>query len=1169
MNDFLLVPTNVQAFVVGKSADDPLYDLAPVPRTTDDVRSWYLKGKYAFSFQGSKLNSGLEPGVHLHWTLPTALVHARHEGHRKPVQPCIPNRWLVLRLWHAEGTPNISSKVWIVESDYVADNAQFGGTPFLFFSPSLEVKYVGRTVPLEQWQETQRSYRFGLTSSGWGDPSFAAYYPACKGVLGFHDKMESVAQGDQLTYLVMGWYSDPAKDPFHPGVGPNTLDDCKARLTGLGWSCPDLDEAVLPQRTLCHGAVVGITWQGAARSYPSASAGSTPPTVAIGGSAAEAMAALVARNAPANHDASDKKALEKILCAFQYGQATQVTDTYQLGELLHRHSFNAVAGGIDWSIEPIARSTEAQKTLPVVSEQVLKHLAELNQAQQRYDRHARKIESLRWQLFACWATWASQQTGPPPGRPGREPMNVAQEQLNQAANGLPPLQQDIDRRKSCVSTALTEEQTGMQLMESPLPPFLHPKDPFVVLKGENLVGPDRARAERPDMDADGALRCRPAKALVTGLGQSGTMSQTWSTDTCFPVPDFPNVAGMEPGDLVRKLALETLLFDPRYAGVIHTADDRLFKVLQESLDSSRQSGVTTLTWTGRPPDPLGVTRWGETNPWLPVYLMWQAHWAPAYTTAQGSANRHSKALDGWQLGSDPLTGDLVSPQAPPKSTDDALLLEGATIISALSGAQLAENLNRFVETAGRKAGNLAGITQTEVLGQSLGGFNDQLLRQALGLCLPPVHPTSGQVEASIWEAMGNSPQPTMPVTRTFLPVRAGALKLVNLYLADTFGQTRKLIHAGAPQARMIASAVLPPSPNEYHASFSPRLPQPARLNFDWQPAGASASGPVCGWIVANFLEKSFAVFSAKGESLGELESVLPALGEKTINSRVTFKWRPRPGSTLQINGIANERLKRFVQLATDFSADEGQAFLELVELILRKTEGRLPPDDPAMTVLLGRPLALVHASLGLELQGLPAGYWKTDGTWTYETEDVETLRVPVRLGGMALPADGLVGYLPEQGQPCLVASAGATRRSGESPHVKYDQSLSVACAGDPLKLTLLMDASARVHASTGILPRHFIQLSGEVGKAVNLIDAIYVAVAPVLGVRLEESAAQPTMPQPSDAFGQWSWATRPSMAWQAIKPADDRARFTDGLVLSEGWLTLRLKSDQRNAAPGE
>lgn len=1165
MNDYLLVPTNVQAFVVGTTAAEPLYDLAPVPK---DLTSWYRDGKYAFSFQSSKLGSGLGSGIHLHWALPTALVHTRHEGENAPVQPCIPNRWLVRRLCHAEGHSTISSKAWVVESDYVSDTVQSGGSPWLFFSPSLAVKYVGRTVPLEQWQETQPAYRFELTASGWGDPSFAAYYPACKGVLGFHDTMEGVAPGNQVTYLVMGWYSDQVKDPLGTGNGSNTLDSFKARLARLGWSCSDLAEGALPKRTLCHGAVVGITWQGAAQRYPPAPAGSTPPTAVIGGSAADALAALVARRVPESNGVTDKSALEKILCAFQHGQALQVTDHHQLGELLHRHSFNALAGGTHWSVEPIARSTEAQKPVPPVSEQVMKHLDELNKAQRRHDRHARKIESLRWQVFACWATWAGKQSGPPPRRPGREPVTAAREKLDQAVNELPPLQQAVDQCKATLKTTLTAEQAGLQLVESTMPPFLQPKDPFVVLTGENLVSPPRISIQPVHQDAEAAVRCRSAKAVVTGVSQSGLISKALSADTYFSVPEVPGVAGAGFGDLARKLAVEALLFDPSCSGMIPTADDRLFKALQKSLDPSRQADATTLTWIGQTPDSLAVTSWGDTNPWLPVYLMWQARWTSAYAPGGGSADKHSTSLEGWQFSSDTLSGDLVPPGAPPKPSETSWVLEDATMLSPLSGAQLAENLREFAKATGRDADNLAGIEQMEIVGQSLGGFNDQLLRQTLGLCLPPVDPTNGQVDASLWEAMGKGPQPTMPGARAFQPVRTGAVTLVNLYLVDTFGQTRKLMdssRAGAPQATMIASAVLVPSSGESHARFNPRLSQPARLNFDWQAADASASGPVCGWMVPNFLEKSFAMFSAKGEPLGALESVLPALGEKTIRSPVTFTWRARPGSTLQISDLPNERLKRFVQLATEFTADEGQAFLELVELVLRKTEGRLPPEDPAMAVLLGRPLALVQASLELELRGLPAGYWNSSN-WKFETEGLERLRVPVRLGGVALPADGLVGYLPEDGTPRLIASDGAARRLGGSPRVHYDQQLSVACTGDPVKLTLLMDASTRVHACTGILPRHFIQLPEVVSKQLTLIKEFYVSVAPVLGVSPGESAAQPMMPRPSDAFGRWSWATRPSVDWRAIKSADDRARFMDGLTLSEGWLKLQLKRDHGEAA---
>ena len=125
--------------------------------------------------------------------------------------------------------------------------------------------------------------------------------------------------------------------------------------------------------------------------------------------------------------------------------------------------------------------------------------------------------------------------------------------------------------------------------------------------------------------------------------------------------------------------------------------------------------------------------------------------------------------------------------------------------------------------------------------------------------------------------------------------------------------------------------------------------------------------------------------------------------------------------------------------------------------------------------------------------------------------------------------------------------------------------MTVACDGPPVLLTLLMDASARVHATTGILPRHSVALPPEAAHLAGLIDEIYFGVAPVLG----PSASQPTMPRPSDAFGQWSWATRPDLTakiWHDIQPADDRARFANDLALTEGWLRLRLKQNQGASA---
>ena len=963
-------------------------------------------------------------------------------------------------------------------------------------------------------------------------------------MLGFHDTIstDELAKGDLLTYLVVGWYSDPEMDPLRQQNG----DDL---LASLRWSCASLDGATVPQRTLCHGTVVNLQWRGTDEEYPSASSGSTPPTIAIGGSGAEALAAMLA---------SDDPSLQQALCAFQHGQATQVTELDQLGDLLHRHGFGAVPGGKLWAIEADAASSTTPDVMSAgensspkpVSAKVQSLLGKLNEAQRAFDRQARKVESLRWRLFACWVTWASEQTGPPGERPGRKVVDSAMAACREARDELPKYEGSVERSKQEVTASLIAEETGMQLAESTMPPFLFPKDPFVLLKGDNLVGIDRTAEQRSEQDADDSLQCRLAEDIVTGLSESRRTSKQWSAENCFTL-NFPDAAAVPPGPVARTLALEALLFDPNCATLVEANDDSfdldLFTAMQESLERSREQNGNTLTWNGQPPAPLGVTRRCKNNPWLPTYLMWQTLWVPAKEHGLGSQGGEPARVN--FDSKDPLAGDLVwSNDEAMQPSGEGVTLEGATIIAPLSGNQLAANLRDYTTTDGEENDILESIDQTQALGQSLGGFNDLLLRRTLGLCLPPVDPISKQLDSRIWEAIGEIPQPVMPVDGAFLPVRAGALKLLHLCIVDSFGQTRELVNdsgaASAPQPRVIASAALSPPAAGYDAGFSRKLVPPARLNFDWQPAAEEAPGPICGWIVPNFLDKSFAVFSARGMPLGVLESVLPTLAKKSIGSEMRFKWLPIPGSALAIEEIENLRLQRFVKLVTSFTADEGQAFLELADLVLRRTVGRVPAEDPAMAVLLGRPLALVHASLGLEVPE-PPGYWKTNGEWNFESEDFEKLRVPVLLGGMKLPSDGLVGYMADDDESAFFASEGATRRLRSKKKVKYRQGLSVACADElPVSLTLLMDTSAPVHASTGILPRHRVSLPAEAAQLASLIEEFYVGVAPVLGARPRETAAEPVMPQPSDAFGQWSWATRPDLrntppTWHDIRPADD------------------------------
>jgi hypothetical protein len=1194
MSAFLFVPTNVQARVVRTPDAARPWSSGPVRpnnrrRTFGDaVRYWYTRldqEQNLFPFRRDRLEP-LQAGVHLHWALPTALTRRAHGADGETAaQPNIPNRWLVLRLSWRQGSDSIAPVGWVIESDYVSRTPASGGTPFPFLGDKRLAElggdrfgYVGRTVSLSNWKEEHPEYRFDLKSFGWGDPAFASYYPACKGVLGLHDKMEGVADGDFLTYVVAGWYSQAATDPLQDQTNkppPGTsAEQFLARLARLGWSCDLPQGGTPPNRVLLHGAVVGLAWS----RYNEADE-SPELKIAIGGSSAEALAALVAGNNIPDLDMAARRSLEPVLCAFQHGQARQLNNPDELNELLHRQGFNAIPGGTRWSIEPARQSSapDGQPAPPPMPQEAPGLLRDLNAAQIELDHSMRKLTAQRAKLFALWASWASAHFGPAPDRPPRDRLDAEDrkdaeiKQFQAAVLAVQTREAEVKRRMDLLTAALAG--TRMRCVESTMPVFVQPKEPFLLVQSRHLTEPSRTHPGGVLAGGRLPLPCRRIDELVGGVRLTGVHRRDWLTEEIWPLP----IASHTEPDVqaaARRLAREALLFCPESvdwltrdaAGLdANTLDavSRLARQLQTRL-SLTSDGVNTLSLTGTAPDRLALTQWGKGNPFLPLYLRWQVKWAAEYKPKPGQATSATDALLGWGL--DPtIVAEELGP-GPGKVVADQSL-EGVMILSSLSGDGLASGLEEFRKSQdGLVVPVLESVRETTALGQALGGFNDLLLRQALGLFLPPIDPRNGQVDP-IWTAMGRVPQTVLPLPAgDFLPVRAGALRIETLSVVDMFGSNRELIGPPDSRRKIIASATLPALNTGHHAHFRPRLLQPARLNFDWLDGGDNLSGPVCGWIVPNFLDKGFDVFSAQGRPLGMLHSALPALGEKNFISRMKFTWQAVPGSSLGVSGIAaiNRHLGNFVDLVTQFSITEGQAFGELVELLARKSDGRVPPEDPTMAVLLGRPLALVRASLSLELYGAPAGYWEFyQPNWDFKTEGIEKLRVPLRLGGMKFPADGLVGYITDDQPDRVVSSWGATIR-GDFARLRYRQDLSLTCANEPVAVTMLMDLGARVHATTGILPRISVELPPEAARQFARIEEFYIRVAPVLGERTE---AGPAMPRPSDVFGRWSWATRPALAWREARAADDRARFSDDLALAEGWLKLsrRRKDDE----PGE
>jgi len=252
---FLLVPMNVEALVVG--APGGLWTNLR-PDFTELYEARILGSQLAPQPFNTK-KEGPPAGVHLHWALPDALTHGRQPSQAGaqtgPEFPLIPNRWMVQRISRKPQSNEIAVRAWVVESDFLYGTngtAREKAVTFPRIDTEALFDFVGKCFDYASWSEKQPAYRIELTALGHGDPAFAAFYPACRSILGFHDPLTDIDTEATLAYLVAGWYSDPAKDILRR-YGPSDLK----------WSVAAKTDAV-PNQTLCHGTIYNVRWKGRA-----------------------------------------------------------------------------------------------------------------------------------------------------------------------------------------------------------------------------------------------------------------------------------------------------------------------------------------------------------------------------------------------------------------------------------------------------------------------------------------------------------------------------------------------------------------------------------------------------------------------------------------------------------------------------------------------------------------------------------------------------------------------------------------------------------------------------------------------------------------------------------------------------------------------------------------
>ena len=361
-----------------------------------------------------------------------------------------------------------------------------------------------------------------------------------------------------------------------------------------------------------------------------------------------------------------------------------------------------------------------------------------------------------------------------------------------------------------------------------------------------------------------------------------------------------------------------------------------------------------------------------------------------------------------------------------------------------------------------------------------------------------------------------------------------------------------------------------PNVTDSFIQLPPALVQPARLNFDLLSAvddkvrfgpTAPTADPICGWVLPNHLDASLMAYDAQGGALGEM-----TLGYNSSNQRTVF-WTPAPGSpyaTLQQIAAAIPHFGPFLLALWQQGPTTFAALLRAIDETLWTTVPMGAVFDQDLTVLMGRPLAMVRARLRFELDGPPYA----DPSWQFTFEPAPPAitgdQFPIELGNIARLSDGLIGYFTgdDYGRFNVVQQAVSVTNQYLAPigannnyiYLPFDGKTSAA-------LSMLVDPRAAVHATTAILP--VVELSLPPQFVTNALAAMSVTFQ-VNGALTDQtiSAAGTTrilIPVPREKKGTWSWIENDGGTWTTYEtgPNDTTARLsTVAPVLRRGLLQL-------------
>jgi hypothetical protein len=453
-----------------------------------------------------------------------------------------------------------------------------------------------------------------------------------------------------------------------------------------------------------------------------------------------------------------------------------------------------------------------------------------------------------------------------------------------------------------------------------------------------------------------------------------------------------------------------------------------------------------------------------------------------------------------------------------------------------------------------------------------------------------------QAQMSLNPTMAATPRDPTPPPSSFEGLRGGQFYLNRLTIIDAFGQTLEVVEAPVAPDQfprtfdnfvfqpLVADGLTPTrtlrsQEPERFVQLPPRLLQPARLNLDFQLK--ENGSPIIGWILPNHLDSGIAVYGPDGSALGTLRLGVDAAGVPVAT------WDAAPHSSWPMLPDPSEDLPDFQNFVATLRSQGAAAlreFLKSVDESLWTVDPLGGPTDSFLSILIGRPLAAVSATLSFELLADPL----RDVNWPYTFSPPSPLflgyKFPVRLGDLGYRQDGLIGYFAGRDFTrfnCIHLPQSGPGDPPLSPYLKAiapDNHVNIGFAdrgpGPAANLVLLMDPRAGVHAQCGLLPvKQATLLPAWVDSALNAMVATF-RTGPALVSQQPaaprdngqapggEPATALLLPRFAQLRGDLTWLERNGDGdWSemALAPIDGSARLAaTAPTLREGLLKLSL-----------